>query len=225
MSAEFDKIAGSYEDWHSQIIKGSGFGREYFLEYKIKEMRRVIGDYQPKNILDFGCGVGDVDPYIQKYFPDAKIFGVDISRESINAAKEKNADVIYGVFGEGWFDQSFDLVFISNVFHHAPPSEHLAILAEIKSQMCKGAKIFIFEINPFNPATRHVFFKYEKPIDKNANLVSPLYLNKLLRRAGFKTSRNIYTIFFPKFLSFLLPLEKFLNFVPFGAHYYLHGEV
>lgn len=238
-NAEFDKLADSYDNWHNELIKGSGFGREYFLEYKVKEVAAVLArqGFAPQKILDFGCGVGDVEPYLQKYFPKAKIYGVDISQESIETAKstaEVNAykNMTFAALGEDWintdelsqFDTSFDLVFIAGVFHHAPTCEHQSILAAIKSKMREGAKIFIFELNPFNPATQHVFSKYEMPIDRNANLIKPRSLNNLLSNTGLLTSRNIYTIFFPHALRLFLPLEKYLSRVPLGAHYYVFGE-
>jgi len=235
MDAEFDKIVNDgYDNWHQELIKGSGLSREYFLEYKVKEVARVLAKQglNPKTILDFGCGVGDVEPYLQEYFPDSQIFGVDISQDSIDIAKAKKDSISYAALGNEWienkalsqFNVSFDLVFIAGVFHHGPPEEHLEIISAIKLQMNKNAQIFIFELNPYNPATRHVFKKYEKPVDKNANLITPRHLKNLLKNSGFRTSRNFYTIFFPHALRIFIPLEKYLSRIPLGAHYYLYGK-
>lgn len=233
MNAEFDKLANSYDDWHGNLIKGSGFDREYFLEYKVKEVFRICKkqNFAPKTILDFGCGVGDVEPYLQKYFPDSQIFGVDISSESIETAKTKTSGATYAALENDWIKAgalsqlgvTFDLVFIAGVFHHAPSEEHLEIIKAIKSQMSANAKIFIFELNPYNPATRHVFSKYEKPVDKNADLIKPKSIKRILINSGFHPSRIIYTIFFPNALRIFIPLEKFLGFIPLGAHYYLYA--
>jgi trans-aconitate methyltransferase len=190
-------------------------------------MRRELDrqKYTPRTILDFGCGVGGVTPYIRQYFPDAHICGADVSERSINVARGKsNKNTTFISVGElPQSAASFDLVFISNVFHHARPDEHKKMLEIIRSKMNPHARIFIFEINPYNPATRHVFNKYEKPIDKNANMVSSRYMNKLMRDCGFKTSWNVYTIFFPHFLRLFIPLEKYLRWLPLGAHYYVLG--
>ncbi|MCL1882591.1 MAG: methyltransferase domain-containing protein [Defluviitaleaceae bacterium] len=229
MKAEFDKIANSYDDWHSELIKGSGYGREYFLEYKVREVFNVLQrqKFMPRTILDFGCGVGDVVPFLKQYFPDARIYGTDISEESIAAAGAKDFhDVTFAALGDGLeqFDVKFDLIFVAGVLHHIPKNEHLSILKMIESRMTNDSRIFIFELNPNNPATRHVFSKYEKPVDKNANLLQSRYVKKLLEDAGFNTSRSFYTIFFPHFLRAFLPLEKYLSFVPLGAHYYVFGK-
>ncbi|MCL2576829.1 MAG: methyltransferase domain-containing protein [Defluviitaleaceae bacterium] len=233
--AEFDKLANSYDNWHADLIKGSGFSREYFLEYKVKEVARILTEknFTPKNILDFGCGVGDVEPYLQKYFPEANIFGVDISQESIETAKSKGyKNISFAPLDENWiesdalsqFNTVYDIVFIAGVFHHAPKDEHFKILSAIKSNLTQNAKIFIFELNPYNPATRYVFAKHEKPVDRNANLLPPRHIKKILQNLGFRTSRSIYTIFFPSALKIFIPLEKYLSRIPLGAHYYILGE-
>jgi len=232
MKAEFDKIANQYDDWHGQLIRGSGFDREYFNAYKIKEARRLLGDKQPKAILDFGCGVGDVSVHMHRFFPSAQIYGVDISEASVEIAKEKQQHLpaTYAPLGEDWehtvgsFGCKFDLIFIIGVFHHAPREQHQAILSAITPHMQKGAALFIFELNPYNPATRYVFNKYEKPVDANANLIKPNYLKKIIKINNLNLINCHYTIFFPKPLSLLLPLEQYLRFLPMGAHYYLFTE-
>lgn len=56
-----------------------------------------LGDFYPRSILDLGCGRGKQISVFKKRFPDAKIVGVDVSRESIDFLKscfvdKKNAD-------------------------------------------------------------------------------------------------------------------------------------
>lgn len=41
------------------------------------------------NILDLSCGTGNITIELAKKFPNANIYGVDISREMLNVAKEK----------------------------------------------------------------------------------------------------------------------------------------
>jgi len=235
--AEFDKQAENYEAWHQELISASGFGIDYFYEYKIKEMHRVLakrGVGMPSTILDFGCGIGNVDPYIRKYFPDAHIYGVDVSEESIKIAKEKQREsgVSYAALHADWqsvdqlsqFGVPFDLVFISNVFHHAPKEEHGGMLAQIAAHMNPGAFLFVFELNPYNPASRIVFNKFDRPVDKNANLIYPYYLKNQVKQSGLRVLRCNYTVFFPKQLGVCIPLEKYMTRFPLGAHYYIMAE-
>ncbi|CAG2205552.1 unnamed protein product [Mytilus edulis] len=43
------------------------------------------------NVLDFGCGPGSLTIKLAEHLPNAKIYGVDIDRNSIEKAKEKKA--------------------------------------------------------------------------------------------------------------------------------------
>lgn len=237
MQAEFDKIASSedFESWHRGVISGSGFSPNFFYEYKVKEVLRVLTKYNiklPQSILDFGCGMGGTAPYLRKYFPNAEIHGVDISEELIKTAKEKQAayNIKYAALkhvdgvAKIPFDMQFDLVFISQVFHHMPREEHFNALMACKDCMIPNGFIFVFDLNPYNPASRIVFNKHDKSLDKNANLIYPTYLKRQMKQCGFRISRLNYTLFFPKFLSIFAPLERYMSWIPMGAHYYLMCE-
>jgi len=84
-----------------------------------------------------------------------------------------------------------------------------------------AAPIFIFELNPYNPATCFVFNKHEKPIDRNANLIRSKKIKDILCKAELRRVRTNYTIFFPDCLRFLLWAERYLCRIPIGAHYYV----
>ena len=79
--------------------------------------------------------------------------------------------------------------------------------------------LYIYEHNPINPLTNY-FFK-NSPIDKNAEMLP----SKILVYRAVKVKLKIiflkYTLFFPKQLSFLIFLEKFLALLPLGDQYLL----
>jgi len=231
--ALFDKFAKDYDEGHKDTIGLSGFGTDHFYEYKIKEIHRILSEKKqrmPLTILDFGCGVGSIDPYIRKYFPDSRICATDISEESIKIATEKCSgfDISFLVMDENLtenpFGIQFDLVFVSCVFHHIPRSNHEKVLSFLRSCMGPGALLFVFEHNPYNPATRMIFKKHDTPIDENANMIYPGYIKKLLRSNGSEVVALNYTIFFPKFLSVFAPIEKLMVAIPFGAQYYVMAK-
>ena len=64
-AAEFDQFADEYDRQHRANIAVTGEGPEYFSEYKIRELRALIGD-GVKSILDFGSGTGNSLPFFQK---------------------------------------------------------------------------------------------------------------------------------------------------------------
>jgi len=127
--------------------------------------------------------------------------------------------------GNGFpFDVQFDLVFVANVMHHIERKDLRHVLSRIKSSMKRSGLAIIFEFNPYNPATQLLFKAVDRRYDPNAVMLKPHYLHSQLKKAGFAASRAYYTIFFPAFVSILLPLEKYMTGVPIGAQYYMIAE-
>jgi hypothetical protein len=83
-----------------------------------------------------------------------------------------------------------------------------------------GGRIIIFEHNPFNPMTRHMVSTCEFDVD--AELITKANLIKLLRDCGYKISKSGFCLFFPGFLSFLRPIEKYLAWLFLGGQYFIY---
>jgi SAM-dependent methyltransferase len=227
--ALFDKYAKNYDEGHTKAVKMSGFEPAYFHEYKCREISAYLkskGLSDKKiNLLNYGCGTGNSEKYLKKYLPNASVFSVDVSDESIKVAREANKDITDVTF-ESFdgnnipFDKEFHVIFIANVFHHIRHEKHVDILSNLRKKLIKNGQLFIFELNPLNPLTMLVAIRNDYKFDKDAKLLTPFYAKRVLQQAGFADQKIKYTIFFPQFLSFLLPYEKYLNKLPIGAHYY-----
>jgi SAM-dependent methyltransferase len=227
--ALFDKFAKNYDEGHTKAVKMSGFEPAYFHEYKCREVADYLKSRMPLDqkiaLLNYGCGTGNSEKYIKKYLPNASVFSVDVSEESIKVARETNQDLKNVTFEpfDGLtipFDIEFDVIFIANVFHHIRHERHVEILKMLRSKLRKGGLLFIFELNPMNPLTMLVAIRNDYRFDKDAKLLNPIYSNRILHKAGFIEKEIRYAIFFPQFLSFLIPFEKYLRKLPLGAHYY-----
>ena len=223
----FDKFASNYDEGHTKAVKLSGYGPSYFDEYKIKILSKIVADFGDKEvtILNYGCGTGKTEKYIKKYIPRSKIYSIDVSEESINTAKKANAE--YSNIQFKHFDgtripgeEKYDIIFCANVFHHIRRENHQSTLKEIYNKLKPEALFIVFELNPLNPMTMLVAIQNDYKFDPDANLLTPFYAKKLLNKSGFRSIAINYTIFFPGFLSFFVPLEKYLTWLPFGAHYY-----
>lgn len=59
-------------------------------EWGLSKMPRI----EPKNILDIGCGGGMCLSLLGSRYPKAKLKGVDISEESVKAARAYNSELI-----------------------------------------------------------------------------------------------------------------------------------
>lgn len=221
---EFDFVAADYQQQHAASIRLSGESTEFFAEYKIADIAKVLTEVgcRVDDILDFGCGIGESLPHMRTHFPTAKVSGVDVSGESVARAKQRcgsfaNLSVYDGAVLP-FPDASFDVVFTSCVFHHISPNEHVGLMREIRRVTRPGGHFFLFEHNPWNPATRHAVANC--PFDVNAILISAPKMQRRLREADFATVSTRYRLFFPNILRGLRPVEAALTWLPMGAQYY-----
>lgn len=229
----FDQYARNYNEGHSKAVKGSGFKPSYFHEYKVKE---IFGHLKARNlnnlnlkILNVGCGIGESEPYLKSYLPNSEIYGIDVSEECIEVAREVNHD-LKGVTFSAYdgknipFNIEFDVIFIANVFHHIRRENHISTLKSIYNKLRNKGVIFLFELNPLNPLTLWIAYQNDYKFDKDSKLLSPFYAKGILSASDFVELKARFTIFFPNFLSSLLRFEKYLYRIPFGAHYYYVAE-
>lgn len=227
-SHEFDKFADEYSASLRASINISGEGPEYFAEYKVRDVvefarRRSL---HVRTVLDFGCGIGGATPYFNKLLPDAKLFGADVSKKSLDIARERcGALADYREF-DGcklpFANGAFDVVFAACVFHHIPEAEHIGLLSEIRRVLSTDGVFLVFEHNPLNPLTRRVV--NQCPFDENAVLIRAPVLKRRLEAAGFPSVNTRYRIFFPHLLKGLRRIETGLAWCPLGAQYYLSAQ-
>ena len=223
--AEFDKFADEYHNLHQENIRITGESPEYFAEYKIRDLRRVVNSFgvNSENILDFGMGIGNSTPFLSEYFPDSNLHGVDVSEKSLAIASERYECLGDFLVFDGkkttFFDETFDVVFSAGVFHHVPFSEHFGLICEVSRTLKSGGIFMIYEHNPFNPLTCHAVNTC--PFDENAVLLKPIRLKKLFKEAGMEFLIQEYRVFFPSFLALFRPIEKNLAWLPLGGQYFV----
>lgn len=221
---DFDKHAESYEKQLTEDLKFFGEESKYFAEYKVRIVRECLNS-NPKNILEYGCGIGMNLQFLVNYFPDSNIHGCDISAKSIEVASKNNSSVSFFLLEDIEIQKNkdtFDVIFISNVFHHIEPPLRRKAISNINLMLKQDGKVFFFEHNPYNPVTRHIVNTCVW--DTDAILLKPKESLELFNISGFKIIRKHFTLYFPAFLKFLRPLEKVLFFLPFGGQYYIWAE-
>ncbi|KAH8704047.1 S-adenosyl-L-methionine-dependent methyltransferase [Talaromyces proteolyticus] len=160
------------------------------------------------HILDVGCGPGTITTGLAKYAPEGATIGIDISTAVLDKAKTLAAAAnapTQGpgsvVFEEGnvlerlkYADDSFDIVYASQVFGHFPPPEMpLSALVEIRRVLKPGG------IVATRDAAFQRFYPSESQLDRlwSANLRRGLFkgdaevaqtgpmMPALMRKAGF----------------------------------------
>jgi len=116
VDAFYDEISKSYTDSIQRCVPDYSEMLKSLFIY-------INPDFQPKTILELGCGTGNLTQMIHQRYPDATIVTVDISAECINECKSRLSSekikYIKSDFKEIEFpDNTFDLVLSSISIHH-----------------------------------------------------------------------------------------------------------
>ena len=221
--AEFDQFAEGYEDQHRANIAMTGESPEFFAAYKIAEFAEFTGEMNKAGarILDFGSGIGNSIPFFRRHFPKTQLTCADPSARSIAVSQQRfPGSEHYTLLVGPEIPQkagAFDMIFSACVFHHIRQAEHAHWLGELLRVTRPGGLLMIFEHNPLNPVTVRAVNRC--PFDENAVLIRAKMLARSLQKAGWGRPTLRYHIFFPRALTGLRPLEKWLRWAPLGAQY------
>ena len=217
MQNEFDQFADSYDKTLKAALPAGLDEDQYFARYKIDFVAAASRNRKIGSLLDFGCGAGRSLEYLVEAFPRARVCGYDPSSESIRVAAQRVPTASLTTDWEQLKPGSFDLVLAANVFHHIPRAQISGWLERCGKALAAQGRLFVFEHNPWNPATRYVFERC--PFDVDAKMIPRPELLQLGRDAGLKINATSFTLFFPKPLKVLRPLERWLGWLPLGAQY------
>ena len=203
----FDEYSKNYDDIMQNQHKKFG-DIKYYAEYKIKILSNIVKrQNQNLKILEYGCGTGRNLPYIVEAFRESSVFGFDISKESLEIARQNNKEVKIIETNEelACYNRYFDVIFIAGVYHHIEPDLRDYVTSNIFKLAADNCNVAVFEHNPYNPLTRRMVSTCE--FDKDAVLLSKKELQSIFFKAGFKDNGSAYTLFFPPILESLSFLE------------------
>ena len=135
---EFDRFADEYRSLHRANIAASGEAPEYFAEYKIKDLKRLVSIDVPAQLdgrfLDFGAGIGTSIPFFCEHLPAAKLTCVDVSLKSLEVGVGRFEGRANFVAFDGvslpFADAAFDGALAACVFHHISADEHERLFAD-----------------------------------------------------------------------------------------------
>jgi SAM-dependent methyltransferase len=220
----FDAYGRKYAESVEEAISVTGLSLDFVTkvkaDYIIDLSTAHFGSLSKLSVLDVGCGIGNFHRLLKP--PFSAITGVDISRVSIDVAKEQNPDIDYQLYDGHrlpYQNDGFDIVFTVCVMHHVPPSQWPGFTAEMFRVLKPGGLALVFEHNPANPLTRRIVDRC--PFDADAVLLQRSQTIDLFREAGFHTVRARSILSIPPAGKLLRQVDQLFGRLPFGAQYYV----
>lgn len=220
---EFDKFADEYYQQHARNIAITGQTPEYFAEAKVVDAAAWTRERNlfPGTILDFGAGIGNSIPFFRKHFPLCDLLCADVSERSLALVQQRfgndHKSVLIANDRLPLEDESVDLAFTVCVFHHIEIDQHLHWLTEIRRVVRSGELFILFEHN--NPLT--VRAVNTCPFDVNAHLIRNDVMARQVEKSGWPRPKTRFRIFFPRLLSSLSRMERWMYWIPLDAQYAL----
>ncbi len=105
---------------------------------------------KPRNILDLGCGTGNLTAAALQYYPTAQIHALDISGDILDECRQRFAGISNIHYHQQDFNQldfkdesSFDLVISSIAIHHIVDADKAALYIKLHGLLKPGG-IFVF---------------------------------------------------------------------------------
>src|SRR5262249_9395369 len=117
---EFDQYVERYEEDMRQAMPAAFAEGQYFAEYKMRHVARRLLGYTVTRFLDFGCGVGHSLSFAKALFPNAEIWGYDVSTQCLAVARQRVGRAQLTSDLRVLPASGCDVVFAANVFHHIP---------------------------------------------------------------------------------------------------------
>jgi 2-polyprenyl-3-methyl-5-hydroxy-6-metoxy-1,4-benzoquinol methylase len=227
LSQLFDAYDSNYRAVVQSSIEFSGLPHDFFMQAKADLLARVLrerfGLAHAGRLLDVGCGVGTLHPYLADLFDS--ITGVDVSAPCVAEATQRLPHNSYSVAAPGapLPGGDYDVTLAVCTLHHVPLTDWRAFVSDMVRVTRPGGLVCIIEHNPLNPLTRLAV--YRCPFDEDAMLLRSGQTETLLRGVGAQKIRSNFFLLLPTRMRLARRFETLIEALPIGAQYLTSAEV
>lgn len=178
----------SQEDYNKRASKfDSSFYGKHGQKLHLKVLK-MLNNYSFQNLLDIGCGTGNLLSLIQEKYQNLQLSGIDISPNMLKIAHDKlgaKANLKVADSEDLPFeDESFDIITCVDSFHHYPHPEK--VLEEIMRVLKSEGRIIIADVWAPTPLRQlgNLIIKLRKA--GAVRFYSKPEISELLKSTGFK---------------------------------------
>lgn len=149
------------------------------------EVVRAASDVAARTILDLGVGAGETAARILEVHPDARLVGVDSSRDMLDAAAglltSKRAALVQQDLNDPLPEGPFDLVVSALAIHHLEGDAKATLFERVAGRLAPGGRFVIGDVIVPEDAVDAVVevepgYDFPSPLDEHV---------RWLRAAGF----------------------------------------
>lgn len=112
---------------------------------RVQEILSFFGDLSDKKVIDIGCGKGRFLRVLEAEFPNAKLYGLDISEKMLGFCPEGAKTVCGNILDIRYPNSYFDCVYCVETLEHALRAE--IAIKELVRILKPGGKIIIIDKN------------------------------------------------------------------------------
>ena len=205
---EKDISAGAVYDISLPIYSRNAMGEENDLlaQAIIRYIDDHLKTFQPLDIMDMGCGIGNSTLPFSKKYPDSRVIGVDVALPCLRYAHARaNALGIEAHFSQqnvektSYDPESFDLVTSTLLLHETSHDAVPKIIQECFRLLKPGGWMIHLDVYPFHKKEDDPLYDFLKDwevINNNENFSGALRnmnMRKIIEDAGFSSETVEFT--------------------------------